>query len=174
MRPALKKPLGELVKEESLSRSLLLAKVFSKKAAEDDVIVASIGDRTTERLEEYGFTPNLEIIDSVERRTPRSLLPWRGSEVSILYANNPAGGISAESLETLKKCSMIFTKDPRAKLRVVVSGEEDLLTLPVIAFMPGRVIAMYGQPGEGMVIADSLTSREACTSYLKEIGIVNL
>lgn len=170
MRSALKKPVGEFIRDDLVTKELIQRKAFDKK----DAIIVSIGDRTTERLEEFGLSPNLEIIDSIERRSPREPLPWKRDNIYLFIANNPAGCISEEALKVLGKCSETLKKDASAKLRLLITGEEDLLTLPVLAFFPGRVIALYGQPGEGMVIADSEVSRKSCASYLREIGVFSL
>jgi uncharacterized protein (UPF0218 family) len=37
-------------------------------------------------------------------------------------------------------------------VRIVVSGEEDLLALPLFAMVPNGSVVLYGQPLEGMVI----------------------
>lgn len=170
MRSALKKPVGELIRDDLVSKEQIQSKAFDKK----DAIIVSIGDRTTETLEEFNLYPNLEIVDSIERRSPREPLPWERDDMYLFKANNPAGGITEETLKVLGKCSEMLSKDASAKLRLLITGEEDLLTLPVLAFFPGRVIALYGQPGEGMVIADSIVSRKSCITYLHEIGIFSL
>ncbi|MHB8567049.1 MAG: DUF359 domain-containing protein [Nitrososphaerales archaeon] len=169
LRLALKNPIGSLVSDRIISRELLKESVFDKAD-----LVTSVGDRTTERLEELSLYPNLEIIDSIEKRSPRRILPWIGSESSHLRVNNPAGEISKESLTALKRCKEIFEKDRKARLRILISGEEDLLALPVLAFLPGRVFVLYGQPNEGMVFADSKYSRQKCLGYLGELGINSL
>ena len=37
---------------------------------------------------------------------------------------------------------------------MLVDGEEDLLVLPVCLFAPENSVVMYGQPNEGLVIAE--------------------
>jgi uncharacterized protein (UPF0218 family) len=37
-------------------------------------------------------------------------------------------------------------------VRIVVSGEEDLLALPLFVMVPNGSVVLYGQPLEGMVI----------------------
>ena len=39
-------------------------------------------------------------------------------------------------------------------IRLLVNGEEDLLVLPVCLFAPENSVVMYGQPNEGLVIAE--------------------
>ena len=37
---------------------------------------------------------------------------------------------------------------------MLVDGEEDLLVLPVCLFAPENSVVMYGQPNEGLVVAE--------------------
>ena len=37
-------------------------------------------------------------------------------------------------------------------IRILVTGEEDLLVLPVCIHAPENSVVMYGQPNEGLVI----------------------
>jgi len=37
-------------------------------------------------------------------------------------------------------------------VRIIVTGEEDLLVLPVAVFAPGNSVVLYGQPNEGLVL----------------------
>ena len=66
----------------------------------------------------------------------------------MIVKNNP-GEISSESFNLVKN---IFKEKP--PIRLVVDGEEDLLVLPVCLFAPENSVVMYGQPNEGLVIAE--------------------
>ena len=48
-------------------------------------------------------------------------------------------------------------------MRILVSGEEDLLLVPALARAPAGAILMYGQPGEGLVVvrADERSKEKA-------------
>ncbi len=188
IRQDLKAPLGEFVPDSKVTHDLLLDHAFRFKTGESaesskthlgglvaPTIVATVGDRTTDRVLELGLSPNLEIIDSRERRKDRKEeIFWSGSKERSLTAENQAGGIGSSALLSLEMCFSLLLSDPSQRVRLVIKGEEDLLTLPVVAFYPGRSIVLYGQPGEGLVIVDSLQARTRCTRYLIEMGIHSL
>jgi len=134
----------------------------------------SVGDRTTERLHELGFSPDLEIVDSFEKRKSRPTPQMNESEHrSILHAVNPPGAISGESLRQLAVC-LKSIETSGSKIRLEISGEEDLLALPVVAFFPKNTITFYGQPNVGLVIVDSTQSRERAKRILEELNIWSL
>lgn len=185
LRSELKEPLGRLIPNPNVTRELLFEHAFRLRdesnirrtpgSAVGTIIVATVGDRSTERVLELGLVPNLEIVDSREQRADRrDKLDWFGPEESIFVTENPAGGISSSALKDLERCfihlqSCAENSTPRARL--FVSGEEDLLTLPVIAFYPGRAFVLYGQPGVGLVMVDSLDARARCLGFLEDMGI---
>ena len=97
------------------------------------------------RLIEFGIIPSLQIIDNIEKREKRQS-PELGNATEILVTNPPAE-ITSESIEVIKKA---FLMNPPTRL--VVTGEEDLLVLPVCIYAPENSIVMYGQPNEGLVV----------------------
>jgi uncharacterized protein (UPF0218 family) len=56
----------------------------------------TVGDATTDRLLSFDITPDIAVVDGVERRSVRNRsVNYRAKELSC---NNPAGMISAEAL----------------------------------------------------------------------------
>jgi len=51
------------------------------------------------------------------------------------------------AIEVMKK----WASHPEEKLVLAISGEEDLLALPAIAYAPVGAVVYYGQPGKGVV-----------------------
>lgn len=146
----------------------LLTPYFSSNS-----ITVSVGDRTTERLHEFGFVPFLQIIDFFEKRIPRRPSVWTGEDANLLSAENPAGSISMDALHRLKE-SLDLIRNGRKNLVLEINGEEDLLALPVIAFFPVGTVIFYGQPNEGMIIVSTAESRKNSKQLLSEIGILSL
>ena len=60
---------------------------------------------------------------------------------------NPAGTITAKSQLILYDA----VQDGKC-LAVIIDGEEDLLVLPLMVYMPFGSVIVYGQPREGMVV----------------------
>jgi GTP-dependent dephospho-CoA kinase len=164
IREKLKHPFGELVSDTLVTRDSLARFFYGS------YITSSIGDRTTERLQDLGFTPTLEIIDQREQRSKRKA-PKQIAEQKILVASNEPGVISSDALAKLDEILKIIKEDPDAKIRLVIEGEEDLLVLPVVAQFPENTVVFYGQPNEGLVIVFSEKSRERSREILSALGI---
>ena len=139
----------------------------------DTALVICVGDRTTERMTELGFLPNLEIIDMKERRGPRPL-PAPSKSAVVFTAINEPGTISFESLNALNNCLKLIEANNRSNLRLLIEGEEDLLVLPVVAFFPEGTVVLYGQPNEGLVKVDIGSSRENAKALLSRMGVKSL
>jgi GTP-dependent dephospho-CoA kinase len=167
IRDALKIPMGRLIKDSQVSKDLI-SPFFSKS------LVVSVGDRTTERLREMGFATNLEIVDGLERRNKRQLPEWKGDPRYLLKAENPAGTISDDALSKLSECLSILQRKESKAVGLEISGEEDLLVLPVVAFFPQGTAVLYGQPLEGLVIVSGEESRKNSIDFLHKIGIDSL
>lgn len=139
LRDKLKKPLGVLLKDSDITKESIL------KYTSAESFVISVGDATTERLIKFGIMPSIQIVDGLEKRTKRDLPS--GNVKTTLNCNNPAAQITIESLHTIKKA----LQSPMP-VRITVTGEEDLLVLPVVVYAPKNSIVLYGQPNEGLVI----------------------
>jgi GTP-dependent dephospho-CoA kinase len=107
--------------------------------------VVTVGDRVTETMQELGRTPDVQIIDEVERRVRRQApdVPY----VKLFKASNPAGTITQEAILAIEGA---FAGEKPA--RVLVDGEEDLLVIPTIVSAPAGSTLFYGQPGKGVVL----------------------
>ena len=140
LREELKTPLGELIKDSNSDKERIIKKTYSEK------IVVTVGDATTDLLLKMGLIPFLQIVDGREKRHDRKL-PSDDSIITNLHCNTPAGEITQQSIDTIKKS---LTSDPPT--RIIVDGEEDLLVIPACIFAPKNCVVMYGQPNEGLVI----------------------
>jgi len=135
----LKIPLGELLLEETTTKENI-----QKHLSENSYII-TVGDRTTEKMIEYGLIPSLQIIDGIEKREKRK--PIVLENTTELTVDNPPAEITTSSIDLIKDA--LKMKSP---VRILVSGEEDLLVLPVCIHAPDNSIVLYGQPNEGLVI----------------------
>jgi hypothetical protein len=142
LRDELKIPLGKLISNDSSDKESYIRKIYSEK------IVITVGDATSELLLGMDLIPLLHIVDGQEKRVKRSPPETESISTTLTVKNNP-GEISTESFNLVKT---IFDQKP--PIRLVVDGEEDLLVLPVCLFAPSNSVVMYGQPNEGLVIAE--------------------
>ena len=140
LREQLKIPLGLLLLESDATK-----KNIQKHISENSFII-TVGDRTTEKMIEFGLIPSLQIIDGQEKRIKRDI-PKSFDISTTLTCENPAAEITDQSIETIKKAFASHTP-----VRITVNGEEDLLVLPVCIYAPENSVVMYGQPNEGLVI----------------------
>ena len=140
LREQLKIPLGFLLLESEANK-----KNIQKHISENSFII-TVGDRTTEKMIEFGLIPSLQIIDGQEKRIKRNI-PENFDVSTLLTCDNPAAEITNQSIETIKKAFI-----SQAPVRITVNGEEDLLVIPVCIHAPENSVVMYGQPNEGLVI----------------------
>ena len=139
IRDQFKNPLGVLLPEE------IADKKHISEYLDDDSYLITVGDRTTEKLVNFGIIPSLQIIDGIEKREKRESVL---SDVTNYFeVANPAAEITSPAIGIIKKA---FSMLPPA--RIMVIGEEDLLVLPVCIHAPENAVVMYGQPNEGLVI----------------------
>ena len=139
LREQMKIPLGILLPENQADKSNI------EKYLSENSYIISVGDRTTEKMIDFGLIPSLQIIDGQEKREKRE--PPKLDNATELTVDNPAAEITSESISMIKKA---FTLQP--PVRIFVNGEEDLLVLPVCIHAPENVVVLYGQPNQGLVI----------------------
>ncbi len=114
-----------------------------------DPLVA-VGDIVTYHLLEADARPDAALVDG---RTERERVDREVSEAVAgfddrLEAANPAATLSTALLEALGEA----VRRPGSVV-VAVDGEEDLAALPAVLVAPDGASVVYGQPGEGMVLA---------------------
>ena len=140
LRDQLKIPLGHLIPESQANKSNI------QKHLPENSYLITVGDRTTEKMIDFGLIPSLQIIDNQEKRVKRELAKNNNAYTEIT-CDNPAAEITTQSINSIKKA--FVSKTP---VRLTVRGEEDLLVIPVCVYAPEHSIVMYGQPNEGLVI----------------------
>jgi GTP-dependent dephospho-CoA kinase len=162
----LKQPLGLLLENNYVTKQKLYS--FLKDAK----LIVSVGDATTDRLICYGIVPSVCVVDGRERRIQRKSLggdsPLK-NQVLQLKCSNPAGTISRRAVGVLVDAVRYSNNNP---VRVIVHGEEDLLTLPILILVPVGSVVLYGQPLKGIVIVevDSKT-RSTAKDLMERLGI---
>jgi len=140
LRDKFKTPLGTLLPESHVDKKNI-EKFLSEKS-----YIITVGDRTTEKMIDFGLIPSLQIIDGQEKRKKRKQSPKMTNAIE-LTVDNPAAEITQKSIDVIKQA---FAMQP--PIRLFVNGEEDLLILPACIYAPENAVALYGQPHEGLVI----------------------
>jgi uncharacterized protein (UPF0218 family) len=139
LRDRLKEPFGILIKDNKVTQENI-SKILTK-----DAFIITIGDASTEKMIKFGFNPSLQIVDSLEKRNKRDLP--EGNVKTILTCKNPAAEITDASILVIRKAL-----EMAPPVRIIVTGEEDLLVLPVAIYAPDNSVIFYGQPNEGLVM----------------------
>jgi pantetheine-phosphate adenylyltransferase len=137
LRPELQKPMGRIIAEEFIHREV------AKHA--DDIIV-TVGDITTQTLFSFGIRPSLIIVDlRVERHAYQEFEAYKFPKYyDVIWLVSGPGYISHKAIDEIQRWNE--TIKTRKHVVLVISGEEDLLTLPAIAYAPKGSIVYYGSP----------------------------
>ncbi len=98
LRDQLKIPLGLLILENEVDKNNI-QKHISKNS-----YIITVGDRTTEKMFDFGLIPCLQFIDGQEKRVKRNI-PKSFDISTTLTCDNPAAEITDQSIETIKKRS---------------------------------------------------------------------
>ncbi len=139
LRNSFKNPLGVLLPEGIADKKHIL------EYLSDDSYIITVGDRTTEKLIDFGIIPSLQIIDGIEKREKRDSINLENA--TELLVDNPPAEITDSSIEVIKKAFAM-----NDTVRIMVNGEEDLLVIPACLYAPENAVVFYGQPNQGLVI----------------------
>jgi len=107
--------------------------------------VIAVGDGASDNLEKRGVRADVFIVDNKVMRRP--IAPIKVEVDQTLYLKNPPGTITDEAWHVVKEA---MKQEKRVK--ILVEGEEDLLTLVAVLSAPYNSIVIYGQPDEGLVL----------------------
>jgi len=128
-------------------------------------MVVTVGDRVTDTLGAMGRTPDVQVVDGVERRVIRAVptIPY----ARLIKVKNPAGMLTGDAIAGMKQA--FLGKKP---VRVQVEGEEDLMAMLAIAMAPVSAVVFYGQPGVGVVaVKANAIAKSRNRAILAKMGI---
>jgi len=108
-------------------------------------MVISVGDIVSQRMIEHGLSLNVLIVDNKTMRKP--IQPIMVDVDQTLYAENPPGTITDEAWAAIRQAV-----EQKGRTKVMVDGEEDLLTIVTVLSAPEDAFVVYGQPHVGIVV----------------------
>lgn len=157
LRESLKDPLGPVFTDADE----LVASVSGPLVA--------VGDVVTYHLLRAERPPDVALVDWVTEREPvddavASALDAFAADAATrrVDVENPAATLTDDLLAAIRNA---VDSDERTLL--VVDGEEDLATLPVVVAAPTGASVVYGQPGAGMVHVEvTEATRRRCRDLL--------
>ncbi|NWG11433.1 GTP-dependent dephospho-CoA kinase family protein [Candidatus Bathyarchaeota archaeon] len=142
LRVKLKTPIGVLVRG-SFTETMRIFKGIIEK--EKPMRIISVGDTVTRNLAENHVVFHVAIVDNRVMR--RDAPPITLKMERTVYVKNPHGTITEEAAEVVRKAL-----ESNCSTKIVVDGEEDLLTLVAVFYSPENSLVVYGQPHEGIVV----------------------
>jgi len=142
MRLKLKKPIGDLIRGSFAETMKSLKEITAK---ENTPCIISVGDTVSRNLRDSGFCPKLSIVDNLAMR--KSIEPILLKADRTVHTRNPQATITDEAIEAVRQA----LNSPN-RVRMVVEGEEDLLTLIAVLYAAENSYVIYGQPHEGIVV----------------------
>jgi GTP-dependent dephospho-CoA kinase len=144
----LKEPFGILIKENEVNKTKIYS--FIKKSYK----IVTVGDTTTQKFIEFGYIPDLSIIDHKEKRTIKSNnIEFQVDKV--IHCENRQGELNIQVIDLIKKITSIKFN----KIQIIIEGEEDMIALPLFMHSPNKWTIFYGQPNEGLVVVEMNNER---------------
>lgn len=162
LRKKLKRPIGALIRG-SFNETMKKLKDLVEK--ESPLMIISVGDNVSKNLTENNMFPKLSIVDNKVMR--KRIQPIALVADKTLYVKNPPGTITEEALATIQEAL-----EHNCRVKIVVDGEEDLLTLAAVLHAPENSFVVYGQPLEGVVVIKvTEQKKKEVTEVLKAMEI---
>ena len=150
LRVELKKPLGTLVRGSFAETMKRLREMVQK---DNPPMIVAVGDTVSRNLCEHNFHPKLLIIDNKCMR--KNVRPVVLPAEKTVHVQNPQGTLTQEAIDATREA----VEDKRS-VRMVVEGEEDLLTLAASLYVPENSYIVYGQPREGIVVVKATQDKK--------------
>jgi uncharacterized protein (UPF0218 family) len=142
LREELKKPQGLLIEgpfPETMKRLKELVEIVKPS------LVVSVGDIVSSHMAEGGISLDVLVVDNKTMRKP--IQPIVVEVDQSLYAKNPPGAITDEAWATIRQAI-----EQKGRTKVIIDGEEDLLTVVTVLSAPDEAFVVYGQPHVGIVV----------------------
>jgi len=144
LRKELKAPLGLLIEGSFKETARKIAELVEKKKPRK---LIAVGDRVSRNMIENNIALDVAVVDSKVMRKPISPLIFKAD--NIFQANNPAGTLTEEAWMAVERAV-----NSSGRSKVIIEGEEDLLTLIAVLSAPNGSMVIYGQPKQGVVVLD--------------------
>jgi uncharacterized protein (UPF0218 family) len=142
LREKLKAPLGLLLQGSFDETMKKLAELIETEKPSN---VISVGDTVSDNMVKHGISMQVLIVDNKVMRDP--IQPIVVDADQTLHLKNPPGTLTEEAWIVTRRAL-----NGKGRTKVLVDGEEDLLTLVAVLLAPENSLVVYGQPHEGIVV----------------------
>jgi len=164
LRKKLKKPVGILIRGSFAETMKKLKRMVEE---EKPPKIVSVGDTVSKNLVKNSIFPQLAIVDGRVMR--RKIPPITLTADETVYVRNPQGMITDEAFAEIQR-----SLRQKHRIKMVVDGEEDLLTLVAVLHAPENSFVVYGQPREGVVVVRVTDEKRAeVTEILNAMATVS-
>jgi GTP-dependent dephospho-CoA kinase len=106
--------------------------------------IISVGDIVSQHMLDFGLPLDVLIVDNKTMR--KAINPIVVDVDQTLYAKNPPGTITEEAWAAISDAVAY-----EGRTKVMIDGEEDLLTVVAVLSAPEDALVVYGQPNVGVV-----------------------
>ncbi len=157
LREELARPIGKLVSARAL-----------RKHIEGSPRIVSVGDVVTITLLQMNLEPDVAVFDYKTQRSEDYKAKERIGKMGgrLVKVENPPGRITRALWKAVRDA--VNGKD---KIKIEVTGEEDLAALVAIATAPEGVQVIYGLPNKGlMVVRVDAKTRAIATGAIKRMA----
>ena len=144
LRVQLKSPLGELIRGSAAETMKKLKKIIEQQQPPR---IISVGDVVSKNMIHHNLSPQILIVDNTVMRDP--IPPVDLKVHHTLHLKNLPGTLTDDAWSVI---DLAMKHDQPT--RILVDGEEDLLTLVAVLCAPNRSLVVYGQPHEGIVVVN--------------------
>jgi len=108
-------------------------------------MVISVGDAVSNNMMKHNISSQVLIIDNKIMRA--AVQPAAVDVDQTMNVKNPPGTLTEEAWIVIRKAL-----NARGRTKVLIDGEEDLLTLVTVLCAPKTSFVVYGQPHQGIVV----------------------
>jgi uncharacterized protein (UPF0218 family) len=157
LREELGKPIGKLVSAWSL-----------RKYLENSPRTISVGDVVTITLLQMKLEPDVAVFDYKTQRSEDYKAKERIAKMGgrLVKVENPPAKITRALWKAVKEA--VNAQD---RVKIEVSGEEDLAALVAIATAPEGAHVIYGLPRKGMMVVEvNRDSRELASAAIRKMA----
>ena len=142
LRKRLKSPLGLLIRGSFDETMRELGKLIERERPSK---VISVGDVVSDNMIEHNIPPQVLVVDNKVMR--ETIKPILADVDRTLHVKNSPGTLTDEAWLVMQDAM-----EGSQRTRVLVDGEEDLITLVAVLCAPEGSLVVYGQPHEGIVV----------------------
>jgi uncharacterized protein (UPF0218 family) len=153
LRAKFKEPFGALLRGTSSETMIKLKVLMEEKRP---AMIVAVGDAVSMNLHSHGLRTNLAITDNQSMR--KRVKPQIFEDKTVVHVKNPQGTITDEAFAEVQKALEGKNKN---HVHLVVDGEEDLLTIVAVLYVPDGSFVVYGQPNEGVVVVKASPEKKA-------------